>query len=191
MREIFMSTDLSSRILKEIQLKSDQQLILRKPILEDAEKMIKYLNIIGEESDNLLFGKGEFNLTVEQEIEYIKSINNNTNIFMVLGIIDNNIVSMGQISSPNRKRIAHNSEIAISVTKAYWKNGIGSSVMEELIRFAMKDDTIKNISLGVKASNKNAIMLYQKFGFQEVGLHKNYFNVNGDFDDEILMDLYI
>ena len=89
-----MSTDLSSYILKEIPLKSGQQLIIRKPIVDDAEKMIKYLNIIGEESDNLLFGKGEFHLTVEQEIEYIKSISNTPNIFMILGIIDNNIISM-------------------------------------------------------------------------------------------------
>ncbi len=94
-----MSTDLSSYILKEIPLKSGQQLIIRKPIVDDAEKMIKYLNIIGEESDNLLFGKGEFHLTVEQEIEYIKSISNTPNIFMILGIIDNNIISMGQIST--------------------------------------------------------------------------------------------
>ncbi len=63
--------------------------------------------------------------------------------------------------------------------------------MEELIRFANENDIIKNISLAVKASNQNALMLYTKFGFQKVGLHKNYFNINGDFDDEILMDLYI
>ena len=191
MRDMFMSTDLSSNIFKEIPLKSGYQLILRKPIVDDAEKMIKYLNIIGEESDNLSFGKGEFHLTVEQEIEYIKNISNAPNIFMVLGIIDNNIISMGQISSSNRKRIAHNSEIAISVKKSYWRNGIGSAVMEELIRFANENDIIKNISLGVKASNQNALMLYTKFGFQKVGLHKNYFNINGNFDDEILMDLYI
>ncbi|QUH19318.1 GNAT family N-acetyltransferase [Alkaliphilus sp. B6464] len=64
-------------------------------------------------------------------------------------------------------------------------------MMQELIRFAKEYGTIRNISLGVKASNKNAIILYEKFGFQKIGLHKNYFNVNGSFDDEILMDLYI
>lgn len=33
--------------------------------------------------------------------------------------------------------------------------------------------------------------IYDKFGFQKVGVHKNYFNINGEFDDKILMDLYI
>ena len=188
---MFMNTDLSMYILKEIQLKNGHQLVLRKPIVEDAEKMINFLNIIGGESDNLLFGKDEFRLTIEQEMEHIKITNNDANTLMILGIIDNNIVSIAQISSSNRERIAHNSEVAISVKKAYWRNGIGNAVMEDLIRTATKHGTIKNISLGVKASNKNAITMYEKFGFKKVGVHKNYFNIYGEFDDEILMDLYI
>ncbi|MBU3188521.1 GNAT family N-acetyltransferase [Clostridium bowmanii] len=186
-----MSTNLRSHILKEIQLKKGQKLILRKPIIEDAEEMIQYLNIVGGESDNLLFGKDEFHLTVQQEIEHIKDISNSANTLMVLGIIDNKIVSIAQISSSSRKRIAHNSEISISVKNDYWRNGIGCTVMDELIRFAKESGTIKNINLGVKTSNINAISMYEKFGFEKVGVHKNNFNVNGNFDDEILMDLYI
>lgn len=186
-----MSKNLSSHILKEIQLKNGRKLILRKPIVEDAKEMIEYLNIIGGESDNLLFGKDEFHLTAEQEIEHIKGISNGANTLMILGIIDNKIVSISQISSSSRKRIAHNSEISISVKNDYWRNGIGSAVMGELIRFAKESGTIKNINLGVKASNINAINMYEKFGFEKVGVHKDNFNVNGKFDDEILMDLYI
>lgn len=178
-------------ILKEIQLKNGQILKLRKPVANDAEKMIEYLNTVGGESDNLLFGKGEFQLTVEQEVEYINRINNDTNTFMILGIINDSIVSVAQISSPSRKRISHNSELAISVRKDYWGVGIGSTLMEELIQFAKQHSIIKNISLGVKASNIKAIILYEKYGFVKVGVHKNYFYVNGSYDDEILMDLYI
>lgn len=177
--------------LREKKLKNGQQLILRKPVVEDAESMIEYLNAVGGESDNLLFGKDEFHLTVEQEMEHIKRISSDPNTLMILGTINGVIVSVAQISSPNRKRIAHNSELSISVKKDYWGNGIGSVVMEELIRFAKENSVIRNISLGVKASNKNAIKMYEKFGFIKVGTHKRCFNVNGDFDDEILMDLYL
>ncbi len=186
-----MDMDLSSYILKEIQFKNGEKLVLRKPIIEDAKRMVEYLNIVGGESENLLFGKDEFNLTVEKEMEYIKSISNDDNTLMILGIINNDIVCIAQISSPNKKRIAHNSEVAISVKKDYWQNGIGSAVMEELIRSAKECCTVKNISLGVKASNKNAIRMYEKFGFEKVGVHKDYFNINGNFDNEILMDLSI
>ncbi|MEA4960851.1 hypothetical protein [Lutispora sp.] len=65
-----MRDNLSNDILNEISLKNGEKLILRKPKVEDAENMIKYLNLVGGESDNLLFGKDEFRLTVEQEKEY-------------------------------------------------------------------------------------------------------------------------
>lgn len=47
----------------------------------------------------------------------------------------------------------------------------------------------KNINLGVRAGNDNAIKLYEKFGFKEIGTHKNCINIDGVFHDEILMDL--
>lgn len=189
MRGIFVNVDLS--ILKEIKLKNGQQLILRKPLIEDAKRMIEYLNIVGGESDNLLFGKDEFRLTVEQEIEHIKRISNDVNTLMILGIVNDTIVSVSQISSPNRKRIVHNSELSISVKKEYWRSGIGGAVMIELIKFAKENGDIKTISLGVKANNCNAVIMYERFGFIKVGVHRDYFNVNGNFDDEILMDLYL
>lgn len=182
---------MKDRILKIIKLKSGKELLLRRPKEEDAEAMIEYLNIVGGESDNLLFGNNEFRLTADQEKEYIKSINDNENSLMLLGIIDNKIISVSQVSASNRKRIAHNSELAISVKKEYWGMGIGTTIMESLIDFARSSNTIKTISLGVKGSNKKAQHLYEKLGFEKVGVHKNFFNIDGNYDDEILMDLYL
>lgn len=178
-------------IINKTILKNGENLILRQPTSEDAKDMIEYLNIVGGESDNLLFGEGEFNITVEQEISHIENTTINPNMLMIIGVIDNKIVSIAQICSFSKKRIAHNSEIAISVKKEYWNIGIGSFVMDALINFAKNHNTIKNISLGVKASNHNAIKLYEKHGFQKVGIHKNFFNINGEFDDDIIMDLYL
>ncbi len=182
---------MEKRTLREIILKSGENLILREPEEGDAKGMIEYLNTVGGESDNLLFGKDEFHLTVEQEIEYIKRVRNDSDTLMVLAIIDGCIVGIAQISCLPRKRISHNSELSISVKKDYWRKGIGSALMQELISFANNHSLIKNISLGVKASNYNAIKMYEKFGFTKVGMHKNYFYVNGTYDDEIIMDLYL
>ncbi|MCX0410950.1 GNAT family N-acetyltransferase [Clostridium perfringens] len=181
----------NNNILKSITLKDSKKLILRKPLEYDAENIIKYLNTVDSESNNLLFGKGEFPLTVEQEKAYISRINQSSNFFMVIGTINNEIVSVAQLSSPNMKRISHNSEIVLSVRKDYWNIGIGSAVMEELIKFAKDKESIKTISLGVREYNVNAIKLYEKYGFKKIGIHKNYFNIEGSYYDEILMDLYI
>lgn len=182
---------MGNKIIREVILKNGERLILRQPEADDAQDIIDYLNQVGGESDNLLFGKDEFPLTVEQEIEFIKKVNDNENTLMLLGIIDDSIVSLAQISCNQRKRISHNSEIAISVKKQYWRSGIGSAVMEELIHFASNHSNIKNIGLGVKAGNENAIKLYEKLGFVKVGYHKDYFKIKGVYDDLILMDKYL
>lgn len=186
-----MNTKNIDNIIKKVELNNGLQLIFRKPTVEDAKDIIEYLNTVGGESDNLLFGEGDFHLTIDQEKLYIENINRDKNSLMLLGLIDNKIVSISQIISNNKKRIAHNSNLTISVKKEYWSHRIGSFAIEQLIQFAKDNKYIKNISLGVKADNHNAIKMYKNIGFVEVGFHKNFFNINGYYYDEILMDLYI
>lgn len=174
-----------------VNLKNGMNLLQRNAEEEDAEKMIEYLNIIGGESDNLLFGKGGFRLSMEQEKEYLKNSKDDSNSLMLLGFIDDNIVSVAHIIASNRARIAHNSEISISVKKEYWHMGIGNAQMNELIAFAKNSGNTRNITLGVRHDNENAIKLYEKCGFIKVGVHKNFFNIDGNFFDEILMDLFL
>lgn len=180
-----------ARILDEVLLKDGWHLLIRNPVIEDAEKIIEYMNVIGGESDNLLRGANEFELTREQEIERIKRDNGDPDTYMIVGTIDGRIAAIAQIQSSARKRIAHNAELAISVKKEFWRCGVGTAIMQHLINHAKDSGMIRNINLGVKAGNTNARKLYEKFGFEMTGVHKDFFNVNGVFDDEILMDLHI
>ena len=96
-----------SYIINTVKLKNDKDLILRKATTEDAEKIIEYLNLVGGESDNLLFGKDEIKISIDQEKSIIKAANSSNNNLMLLGIIDDIIVSVSNIFVPNRKRIVH------------------------------------------------------------------------------------
>ncbi len=58
---------------KAVKLENGKDLLLRNAEESDAEKIIAYLNEVGGESDNLLFGKDSFLLTLEQEREYLKN----------------------------------------------------------------------------------------------------------------------
>lgn len=57
--------------------------------------------------------------------------------------------------------------------------------------FAMHHPVIKVISLTVKDGNERAIHLYEKYGFEVVGLHKNNVYVNNQYHDVLLMDFYL
>ncbi|MEG2017959.1 MAG: GNAT family protein [Clostridium sp.] len=180
-----------SEMIRSIELKNGKTLVLREADVNDAEAMLKYLNIVGGESNNLLFGDNEFRLTVEQEEGYIESMKRNDNALMAIGVIDGQVISIAQVAAPPRKRIAHNGELAISIKKEYWSMGIGREMMKLIIDFAKETGVIKNINLGVKSDNEKAIKLYEKMGFEKVGVHRDFFNIDGKYYDEILMDLYL
>ena len=176
---------------KQIELRNGQTLVLRRACAQDAQEMLDYLGIVGVESDNLLSGAGGLKITTEQEIEYIESMNKNDNALMVLGLVNDAIVSIAQISASDRERIAHYSEVALSVAKSHWRMGIGEVVLGELISFARWHENISIVSLGVRAVNLGARKLYEKMGFEQIGVHKNFFNVDGEYFDEVLMDLHL
>lgn len=182
---------MKSLILNKCTTKMGNEVIIRTPIPNDAKEMIKYFNVVGGESENLMFGKDEFKLSAEQEQDYIKSINEDSTSRMILVIFKNKIIWVGQIVSDRRKRVAHNSSLSLSVKKEHWSDVIGSLIMDELIKFARNNGITKNINLSVNSENYRGIGLYKKFNFIEIGTHKNNIQINGKYYDEILMDLYI
>ncbi len=71
----------------------------------------------------------------------------------------------------------------ILVLEKYRHMGIGSMLMDYIIDIYEKEK-LNNITLEVRKSNANAINLYRKYGFIEVGVRKYYY---GD-EDGILME---
>lgn len=173
-----------------MKLKNGQELIIAKAKPEDAKEIIEYLNIVGGESDNLLFGSNGFHMTVEQESNYIKNFNGSDKSCMLVGHIDGMIASVVSLSGFGRERIAHRGEIAVSVRKDYWNSGVGTAMMKELIQFA-KDVKIEVIGLEVKADNDRAIHLYEKLGFHKIGTYEKFFKIDGNYYDSELMNLYL
>lgn len=67
----------------------------------------------------------------------------------------------------------------IVIKKSYRNQGIGSLLLENLILLANKR-SLSSLSLEVNEENLSAIHLYEKFGFKQVGIRKNYYqNKNG------------
>jgi ribosomal-protein-alanine N-acetyltransferase len=63
----------------------------------------------------------------------------------------------------------------IVVSKEYKRQGIGSKLMSEMKRM-LQVNGVRELFLEVRVSNKPAILLYKSFGFQPVGVRKNYYS---------------
>lgn len=75
----------------------------------------------------------------------------------------------------------------IAVHPDYRKHGIGKRLMQTMINQCAETD-IATLTLEVRKSNEAARSLYEKLGFQEVGLRPNYYR---DKEDAVLMTLEV
>lgn len=170
-------------------LKNGQELVIQKAVPENAQAVLDYLQIVGGESDNLLFGAGGIPLSVEEEAAFISRMNASPASAMLIGLVEGEIACVGSLQAPVRERIAHQADLALSVQKKFWRQGVGAALMRSLIAFARENGHTEILHLGVRADNTRAIALYQRMGFVRIGLYPRFFKVRGEYFDEILMNL--
>ncbi|MCK5830072.1 MAG: ribosomal protein S18-alanine N-acetyltransferase [Methylococcales bacterium] len=76
----------------------------------------------------------------------------------------------------------------ICVDPEVQKQGVGSKLLENMIKLANKK--AETIFLEVRPSNKVAISLYKKRGFNEIGMRKGYYpSANGSKEDAVMLAL--
>ncbi len=74
------------------------------------------------------------------------------------------------------KHIINEADIMNIVVKKYYrKKGIGKYLLENLISYA-KDLQIDTLNLEVNENNITAISLYNRLGFKNIGIRKNYYD---------------
>ena len=161
-------------------------IIIKEARPEDAAKLIEYTKLVGEQTDNLSFGKEGAGDTPEVE-EFIKRINSDPKSVMYFAWKNDDIVGSANISGMKR-RMSHRANFAISVAKSEWGSGIGSALLEKCISFA-KDNEIEIINLDTRSDNIRAISLYKKFGFVKIGRMPAFSKINSEYIDADLMYL--
>ena len=76
----------------------------------------------------------------------------------------------------------------ICVDSEYQSRGIGHNLMNRLFASARRYN-VQSIFLEARASNKIAMSLYQKLGFNEVGLRRNYYPAKKGREDAVILAL--
>lgn len=176
--------------MKEINI-NDKKIIIRKVEKCDAKALIKYLNIIGGESDFLTFGAGQFDMSIEEEEKYIESVLNKKNDLFIIAEINGEVIGSLGFSGGLRKRDKHVGEFGVSVLKQYWGNKVGEELTRYLINWSKETGIIRKNNLIVRVDNERGIHLYKKLGFVEEGLLKRDFLIGDKFYDSLMMGLLI
>ena len=161
-------------------------IVFREAEIDDAEKMISYLNIVGGESDNLMHGPDGFKVPVEAVKRRIQASHDADNSIILIALAGEKIIARAELDGYPGARLHHNARFSISVRKDYWNMKIGTMLMTKIIERA-REMKLLNIMLEVVADNKAAIALYHKMGFSDVGIYRNYWYANNAYSDAIVM----
>lgn len=110
-----------------------------------------------------------------------KELENETSIYVVAKNSKNEIIGFAGI-----QYVLEEGDITNIVVKKQERNsGVGTKLLQSLINISIKKE-IKCITLEVNENNQNAIKLYEKFRFIEIGRRKKYYNGK---DTAIIMKL--
>lgn len=102
----------------------------------------------------------------------------------MVGTINNNLVAYGISQCVADQLHIHN----LAVDPQYRRNGYGTTLLWLILEIA-SNNNIKICHLEVRRSNFPALSLYHKFGFEIIGMRKQYYFK--DNEDALLMTKYI
>lgn len=143
--------------------------LLKSPDIEDAELMIRYLQIVSNESHYLVREVDEVNTDIEKEKDIILNYKNSDHSFMINVVYDNRIVgNIGITALGIQRRISHRCSAGIAIIKEFSGIGLGEFLMKYAIKIA-KESGFLQMELGAYSDNKNALRMYEKLGFVVTG----------------------
>ena len=68
--------------------------------------------------------------------------------------------------------------LTLAVDEKHWGQGIGSALLTDLLDEAVRQDC-REMFLEVRADNPRAQTLYRRFGFEDVGVRRGYYQPSG------------
>jgi len=163
------------------------KLIIESARIEEAKEIIIFVKAVDNETDYLMRETGEFNISIEEEKEFIRDKEKSYNSIFLTAKVNGKIVGTIGFSGNSLKRYRHKGQFGIAILKDYWNYGIGSKMLSVMLDWADKNE-FKKITLEVDDINEKAIKLYQKFGFEIEGKLKNdKYLGNGEYRNSLIM----
>ncbi|MGE6895779.1 GNAT family N-acetyltransferase [Priestia flexa] len=121
---------------------------------------------------------------VKTPSEFMNSMNHDTHL-MVAEIEDKVVGMAGLHVKPGKQR--HIAVVGISIHADYHGKGVGSALMDSLLDIADNYLGLIRLELEVSVSNKKAMKLYEKKGFQVEGQLKKAHFYAGEYHDVFIM----
>ena len=162
--------------------------IVRQALETDARALIALRCRLFEETSFMLWEPGEFMQTEDDERARVIRLNQQPNSLMLVAQAGIQLVGVLSATGDKRKQLCHTSSLSVGVVKSHWSLGIGSRMVQEAVHWSAEAG-LKRLELTVHTSNRRAISVYMRYGFEVEGLRRSSLLVDGKYINEYLMSL--
>lgn len=168
-----------------------QNYSIRRAIESDAEQIILHTKKVLEENPDFMgTSLEEFNPTIEEEKAWIHS--HDKQGLLLVAEVNKTIIGILNFRLSSTKKFSHQGLFGMSIQESFTNQGIGGSLIKELLQWAKKDNRVEKISLEVFSNNNRAIHLYTKLGFTEEGRRIKQAKISpNEYVDDILMSMFL
>jgi GNAT superfamily N-acetyltransferase len=160
---------------------------IRPVTLDDAKGVLEVLNSVVQERKYSSFDRI---LTVEEERQFIALLGERSGLFVAE--LDGRIVGFQTIEpfATYTSAMDHVGIMGTFVRADFRGQGIGRQLAEASFKFA-QEKGYEKAAIYVRASNKAAQEFYQKLGFVPKGTLEKQVKIDGEYDDEIFMEMFL
>lgn len=153
----------------------------------DAEALTALGRAVGSEREGWLITDGAWRGTSDER-RYLKSLRRYPHAAVFVAETDEGIVGRLSIARDAHPASAHVADFGLMVAHGRRRQGIGTALIEEAIRWA-RGSGIHKLELHVFPHNEPAIGLYEKLGFRREGYRRGHYRRGATYVDAILMAL--
>lgn len=171
-----------------IELKNSKMCVLRSTEIKDAKKLIDHIRLTSEETDYMGRYAEEITISEDEQAQKISVEIGSPRSISICAVVDGKIVAHGVIGCIRENlKYLHRAWFGISIQRAYWGLHIGTLIMSNLKKEAVKMG-YEQMELDVVTENKRAVKLYEKMGFEIMGIRPRSFKLkDGLYQDEYMM----
>jgi len=170
---------------KEYPLKNDSSVKIRDATPKDLEDIWRVFRSVVEEKKwipVLFMEDGEFERLTW--FSHHKSVGN----IVLVAETEGKIVGHCLIERDDWDAAAHVGNLGIMIASEYRRKWVGNALITEALTRA-REKGFEKVCLSTFNTNLNAIRLYEKHKFRIIGVRKHQFKMEGEYKDEVLMDL--
>ena len=105
-------------------------------------------------------------------------------------IFNENSLLIGYVKVKIINHISRRGKLSIGIfNPSYRDNGLGTEILQLITDYSFSHLNLVSLELNVFTNNPRAIACYSKIGFKKVGIRRKADYVNGEFLDDLIMDM--